>query len=247
MRNKWARANSLGSNIDDDDFENIFLTSLPPSWSPIVAICLKEGSSTETISFLETWSYHFSPNKHHNPVAALQINKSIQKDQNQLICINPNSRRQGHTIEVCYWPGGGKEGQFLPGFGKRGGVRGSATNTQQGGFRPTIKANTISATEVPEEEELVFAFMTSDTHDLKVLATPVPTNDSPHNPIPCRSNKPIIQEGDGRGVLLTRFWSGEDPIVFRTQRDNISETATLIVSQTSFGRISMNNGSFLMI
>ena len=45
MRNKWAKANSLGSNIDDDDFKNILLTSLPLSWSPIVATCLKEGSS----------------------------------------------------------------------------------------------------------------------------------------------------------------------------------------------------------
>jgi len=71
MRNKWTKVNSLGSNIDNDDFKNILLTSLPPSWSPIVVTCLKEGFLTEMISLLEIWSLHFSHNKHYNPIAAL--------------------------------------------------------------------------------------------------------------------------------------------------------------------------------
>jgi len=33
---------------------------------------------------------------------------------------------------MCYWRGGGKEGQFPPGFGKRGGFKGTAINTKQG-------------------------------------------------------------------------------------------------------------------
>jgi len=75
LRSKWAKANLLGATIDDEDFKMILLTSLPASWSPIIAICIKDGTSTEAISLLETWSLHFSPKSSINPVAALQVTK----------------------------------------------------------------------------------------------------------------------------------------------------------------------------
>jgi hypothetical protein len=37
-------------------------------------------------------------------------------------CTNPNGKAKKwstHIIANCYWPGGGKEGQFLPNFGQR--------------------------------------------------------------------------------------------------------------------------------
>ncbi|KAF9444571.1 hypothetical protein P691DRAFT_635916, partial [Macrolepiota fuliginosa MF-IS2] len=37
----------------------------------------------------------------------------------QLVCSNQNCRQSGHTIEDCYWPGGGKQGQFPPNFGRQ--------------------------------------------------------------------------------------------------------------------------------
>jgi len=80
MRNKWAKVNSLGSSIDDDDFKSILLTSLPSLWTPIIAVCLKDGTSTETISLLETWLLHFSQNKSSNPVTALQVFRHPQRD-----------------------------------------------------------------------------------------------------------------------------------------------------------------------
>jgi len=74
--------------------------------------------------------------------------------------------------------------------------------------------------------------MTSNTCDLKILATPIPTNKSPHV-ISYRSNK-TIEKGDDRGeVPLNKFWSGKDPIIFHTQNNNISETLTLIDSGAS--------------
>jgi hypothetical protein len=36
-----------------------------------------------------------------------------------LVCVNPNCKRTGHLIDNCYWPGGGKEGQFPAHFGNR--------------------------------------------------------------------------------------------------------------------------------
>jgi hypothetical protein len=45
-------------------------------------------------------------------------------------CTNPNckaKKRSTHTLANCYWPGGGKEGQFPPGFGQR--ARANATTS----------------------------------------------------------------------------------------------------------------------
>src|ERR1700678_1772201 len=45
-------------------------------------------------------------------------------------CTNPNCKAKKpstHTLANCYWPGGGKEGQFPPGFGQR--ARANATTS----------------------------------------------------------------------------------------------------------------------
>ncbi|KAG6858934.1 hypothetical protein C0991_001614 [Blastosporella zonata] len=52
-------------------------------------------------------------------VTALQA-KTLPPVKPKLTCINTNCGRTGHTINNCYWRGGGKEGQFPPNFGKRG-------------------------------------------------------------------------------------------------------------------------------
>jgi len=84
------------------------------------------------------------------------------------------------------------------------------------------------------EEEPVFALMASNTTDLKVLATPIPTNNSPHNDIISRRpNKTTEQENAKEKVPLIKSWSGDDPIIFCTQIDNTSETLTLIDSGAS--------------
>jgi hypothetical protein len=50
---------------------------------------------------------------------ALQMSTHNQRMRNSLVCTNKNCGHQGHTIKDCYWPGGRKQGQFPPGFGKK--------------------------------------------------------------------------------------------------------------------------------
>jgi len=75
LRSKWAKTNLLGATIDDEDFKMILLTFLPVSWNLIITTCIKDGTSTEAISLLKTWSLHFSPKSSINPVTALQVTK----------------------------------------------------------------------------------------------------------------------------------------------------------------------------
>jgi hypothetical protein len=55
----------------------------------------------------------------HNTVATspTALNTSAPKRR----CTNPGCKaiyKTSHTIENCYWSGGGKEGQFPPNFGR---------------------------------------------------------------------------------------------------------------------------------
>ena len=102
---------------------------------------------------------------------ALYTTTPKQRTNSQLICTNPNCKRRGHTIEVCYWPGGEKEGQFPPGFGKRGGARGTAVGTRQGSSHQTPTAN-VAKTE--EEDKQTFTFMTMGDSNIKVQYPPPP-------------------------------------------------------------------------
>jgi len=93
---------------------------------------------------------------------------------------------------VCYWLGGGKKGQFPPGFGQRGGARGTGINTRQGEYRPQPTANTAIAKD-PEERE-VFALMTMDDTEFEVT-TSLPLSD------PSPPNKPVTNSYNAMGLL----------------------------------------------
>ena len=61
---------------------------------------------------------------------ALQANmQRNQKSRSPILCTNKNCGHRGHLVENYYWLGGGKEGQFPPGFGKHGGDTGTSRNT----------------------------------------------------------------------------------------------------------------------
>lgn len=161
IRVKWAQANALGASVNDQAFKTILLNSLPRSWDPVVASLYRTSSSIETISQLNVHWLRISRDRitgTPSSTTVLQTNTNNHR-RNQLQCTNPNCGRRGHTIEMCYWPGGGKEGQFPPGFGKRGGARGSAVGTKQGNVRGPTTAN--MSTTNSDTVEQVYALMTS--------------------------------------------------------------------------------------
>jgi len=81
------------------------------------------------------------PKSSPHSVLAFQTNAYIKKNQRLLVYANPNCNHYRHTIEVCYWPGRGKEGQFSPGFGQRRGTKSTAVNTKQGTLQQIPIAN----------------------------------------------------------------------------------------------------------
>jgi hypothetical protein len=142
LRTKWAIANSAGAKIDDTDFRMIVLSSLPESWDSVVGTLYEAKSSADVINRLTIhWNRIDRSKSVTNPamtVTALQTD--VRRPRSQLQCTNRNCGRRGHTIANCYWRGGGKEGQFPPGFGQRGGGNGSMTQSA------TSTTNTSSVT-----------------------------------------------------------------------------------------------------
>ncbi|KAF7778932.1 hypothetical protein Agabi119p4_3277 [Agaricus bisporus var. burnettii] len=161
LRTKWSNANALGAKIDDKSFRTIILSSLPRSWDPIVATLYTTQSSRDAIQQLLTHWARVSRNRvtTSQTTSALQANtqsRGRDRQRNQFICTNQNCNRRGHTIEFCYWPGGGKAGQFPEGFGRRGGARGSASATTTGNYQTAANNTTTTSTEGangPEKRE----------------------------------------------------------------------------------------------
>lgn len=130
LHTKHNYANAMGATIDDADFREIILSSLPASWDPIISTLTPTQSSVDTIIRLEMqWSRirrNAKPVTSGTSATALKAyakSEAYAKKQ----CTNPICNRKGHLIADCYWKGGGKEGLFPPGFGQRGGTTGSAT------------------------------------------------------------------------------------------------------------------------
>ncbi len=156
LRTKWSNANTMGAKIHDKDFRIIIMASLPsPSWDNIVSALYDSKTSADVITRIMMHWDRIKPavtvTTPGSTALALQANTNRSARKNKplspLICSNPNCGRRGHLIDTCYWPGGGKAGQFPAGFGQRGGATGSSiagTPTTPVAHRTSSKCRTDS-------------------------------------------------------------------------------------------------------
>ena len=171
-------ANNAGVKIDDADFRMIVLSSLPASWDSVVRTLYEAKSSADVINRLMIhWNrIDCSKSVTNSPTTVTALQTDVKKPQNQLQCTNQNCGRCGHTIANCYWRGGGKEGQFPPGFRQRGGGHNSTTQSTA----PTTNTSSAMAalTDTSPTSEITLALISNmGNHDylLSESATVVPT------------------------------------------------------------------------
>jgi hypothetical protein len=202
MRTKWSNATALGAPIDDRAFRTIVLSALPQSWDPIVATLYTTQTSRDAINQLMTHWARISRDRISNArtsTSALQVSINRQardRIRSQLVCTNPNCNRQGHTIEDCYWQGGGKAGQFPAWFRKRGGVKGNATPSLPG---QQASANTVVTTTTTDPTEpKVFALAAITEIQAKVPSTTVlPPPNTPNSAITTsRTYCDVVRHGE---------------------------------------------------
>ena len=136
-----------------------------------------------------------------------------------------------NTLLRCVTGQGRKKRQFPPGFGKREGLRGMAFNIRQGGFKPETKVYITTIDTPDERNEQVFAYMSTDQNDFKILATPTFSTNTPHNnPNSCRYNETTMQGSASKRVQVANIWSKENPIIFYTQSENTLDILIFIDS-----------------
>jgi len=162
LREKLDTVLNAGAVISDAAFRMIVLVTLPRSWDSIISTLYTSTTTAALISTLRTHCIRIC--QHDVPAStALQDKMKPSNFQSQLQCSNPKCGRRGHVIANCYWPGGGKEGQFLVSFGKRGGG-----NTSTSGSTP-VAAITNTGTEASYVLAVITDFPPDDLPATKVF------------------------------------------------------------------------------
>jgi hypothetical protein len=130
----------VGAAITDGVFQMTFIASLGEPWRHVTPVVRTYATSAEVINFLiEEDQTHNVPIST-TALAANTVQPASSRDARKtarkaLVCTNPMCGAQGkrgHTINKCFWPGGGKAGQWLDWWvGKRHGAPQTAANMTQ--------------------------------------------------------------------------------------------------------------------
>ena len=127
LRTRKAAVDSLSTPaMTDETWKGIVIRLIPPTtkWLPVIPSFYAMTSTADIFSTLiahgmildrGTWNKLTSGSSN----TALVV-RSVDA------CTNPNckaKKQSTHSTANCYWPGGGKEGQFPPNFGQRARAR----------------------------------------------------------------------------------------------------------------------------
>ena len=133
----WVKANDMGATILDEEFVSIFIGSLGEEWDAVVPQLYAMKTSTEVISFVtmhaDRLSSRLLSSAHTQALAATTNPRDARRNARMnLTCSNPQCgapNKRGHTIDDCFWPGGGKAGQWPSWWkGKKAGTGTPAAN-----------------------------------------------------------------------------------------------------------------------
>lgn len=105
--------------MSDEAWRGTIIRSIPPTpkWLPVIPSLYAMPTSADIVStlFAHRMIVRGDSTKTNSSNTALAAQTSTG-------CTNPKCKarkRSTHTIEDCYWEGGGKDGQFPPNFGQK--------------------------------------------------------------------------------------------------------------------------------
>src|SRR6202522_3174030 len=124
LQTRKAAVDNLSTEaMSDETWRGVIIRSIPPSskWLPVIPSLYAMATSADIISTLLAHSMILGRGSGKVPTGATTSNTVLAARTTEG-CTNPNCKarkRSSHTSANCYWPGGGKEGQFPPNFGQR--------------------------------------------------------------------------------------------------------------------------------
>ena len=108
MRKAWAKTKAQGGK----DFRLIVIASVPREWNIYISMLDTFKMLAEVISKLH--AHNALLVQDHKPIT-IQTVQALATSRNpcsDLVCLNPVCHRTGHTIDKCFKPDGGMEGQY---------------------------------------------------------------------------------------------------------------------------------------
>jgi hypothetical protein len=124
--------------MDDTKFRMVVLASMPKEWMVFISTSGAYTTSAEVIAQIMAHDSMLSCDclAQSTPMVVNAL-AMAQNQRSQQTCMNPVCGCTGHTINKCFKPGGGMEGQY-PDWWKKKGT--ASTNTQ----KPKSTTNTIT-------------------------------------------------------------------------------------------------------
>jgi hypothetical protein len=149
LRTRKVALDNLSSQaMSDETWRGILIRSIPPStkWLPVIPSLYHLTTSADIISTLHAHGMILERGTSKS-VTGTGSSNTVLAAQSTNSCTNPNCKarkRTTHTIENCYWPGGGKEGQFPANFRNK-----AKANTTSTSPSTTSSSNTSDSTSTP--------------------------------------------------------------------------------------------------
>jgi hypothetical protein len=173
LRTRKAAVDNLSTTVmTDETWRGIVIRSIPPTpkWLPVIPSLYAMTSSADIVSTLFAHGMIIGRNTTTTPVNSSNTALVARTTEG---CMNPKCKAKKcstHTTENCYWPGGGKEGQFPPNFGQRN--------------RANIATTPADTPTTSQPEHFVLSARIPDTPGQSGVLIDVPTNDAHQQRVP---------------------------------------------------------------
>ena len=135
LRTRKVAVDNLSTTaMNDETWRSIIIRSIPPtpSWLLVIPSLYTLTSPADIVSIILAHSMILDRG-HGNQPTSNPSNTALAA-QGPEGCTNPRCKakmRGTHTTANCYWPGGGKKGQFPPNFGQRSKVNSATLSSHE--------------------------------------------------------------------------------------------------------------------
>ncbi len=123
LRTRKAGVDNLSTTgMTDETWKGIVIRSIPTTakWLPVIPSLYAMTSTADIFSTLVAHGMILDRGIRSKPTSGSSNTALAVRTVDE--CTNPNckaKKKSTHSTSNCYWPGGGKEGQFPPNFGQR--------------------------------------------------------------------------------------------------------------------------------
>ena len=227
LRTRKAAVDNLSTTaMSGETWRGVIIRSIPPTtkWLPVIPSLYSMSSSADVISTLLAHGMILGRESKPKGTSTSSTALSARTTEG---CTNPNckaKKRSTHTTNNCYWPGGGKEGQFPPNFGQRSKANIATADTTPSGSSTMVSNTTTSgqsnhfvlSARIPSNSRLSGILIDGLVPEQSGTSTDDLTN-VPHTALISKAFQTL-----GKGKVLTFMDSGASDTMF-VSKDDFSE------------------------